>query len=483
MKLLRKFIIFALGAASLSTLSACNKSSDDDEDEAIPSSVGAYSSTLVSSFSIKANYKILANLDSVFFSIDQVSAQIYNADSLPCGTDVRKLVVNIGTPSTCSAAQLIFPSRFTGQDTVVDYLKNPTDSINFSKGPVMLRITASNGDDERSYQVKVNVHALKADSLQWTVEQQALPGSLAATAQHSVEFNGKYFSLATAAGRAELSVAENPLVGPWETTPIELPTAADVNTLRASADYLYLLANGRLWRSEDGLTWADTGSFGWTWLYGAVGEQLVGVNNGKWLTYPGNVTGDIPAEMPVSETSLLWSYSDAWFITPQAIMLGGVKADGSLSDSAWGFDGTAWMRLNGNVRSLPAARGWTLFPYFTYRTPGDKFFAAATLPCWIAMGGIRGNGTLQPDVYYSLDNGVNWLKAPENMQLPEGLTIGRSASVLIYDKEYTASRAIKPVSSWDCPYIVIQGGYGTQGSLLKRQAIGVINHLMFKPLQ
>ena len=51
----------------------------------------SYSSVAISSFHLSANDAI-AHLDSVYFSIDLERAQIYNADSLPYGTDVTALV-------------------------------------------------------------------------------------------------------------------------------------------------------------------------------------------------------------------------------------------------------------------------------------------------------------------------------------------------------------------------------------------------------
>lgn len=55
------------------------------------------SSALVRSFSLASNDSILANLDSVFFSIDLYTGQIYNADSLPFGTRIQALTPTILT--------------------------------------------------------------------------------------------------------------------------------------------------------------------------------------------------------------------------------------------------------------------------------------------------------------------------------------------------------------------------------------------------
>lgn len=118
---------------------------------------------MVSSFSLVANDSLLVNLDSVFFSIDLVNAKIYNADSLPYGTDVSHLVAKISTMGS-SVAELHIP-RPGKSDSIIDYLKRPNDSIDFSNGPVIFHIVALDKSTQRDYSISVNVHKVKPDSL------------------------------------------------------------------------------------------------------------------------------------------------------------------------------------------------------------------------------------------------------------------------------------------------------------------------------
>lgn len=46
-----------------------------------------------------------------------------------------------------------------------------------------------------------------------------------------------------------------------------------------------------------------------------------------------------------------------------------------------------------------------------------------------------------------------------------------------------ASRAVKPIESWDCPYIYLFGGTDLTGTLNDSVWRGVLNRLTFKPLQ
>lgn len=45
------------------------------------------------------------------------------------------------------------------------------------------------------------------------------------------------------------------------------------------------------------------------------------------------------------------------------------------------------------------------------------------------------------------------------------------------------SRAVTPITEWECPYIYLYGGYTPSGTLNKKIFRGVINRLSFKPLQ
>ena len=84
-------------------ISSCNSSNDEPTSGEIISS-SSNTSTLVSSFTLGSNKKVLYNLDSVYFSIDQEKNLIYNADSLPKGTDVSHLTVSVNFPTAIVTA-------------------------------------------------------------------------------------------------------------------------------------------------------------------------------------------------------------------------------------------------------------------------------------------------------------------------------------------------------------------------------------------
>ena len=166
----------------------CNTTSETLEYE-VPTSA------LVKSFSLSADTKVLDNLDKVFFSIDLVTGNIFNADSMPYGTKTDKLVPVI-TTGGASAVELVVP-RPGQSDTTYNYLENSTDSIDFSSGPVKLKIQSLNESVTKVYTIKVNVHNVKSDSLSWgDIAYMELPTSLPyVEAQHTLKFKGKAYCL------------------------------------------------------------------------------------------------------------------------------------------------------------------------------------------------------------------------------------------------------------------------------------------------
>lgn len=477
-QLTSKFIILAL--AGFVGLSAC-KSSDDDDEESVYSATDLGTSTLVTAFNIKPNTKVLANLDSVYFSIDQVNARIYNADSLPWGTDVRKLVVNVTAPSAANLS-IVMPSLADGTSVTV----TTSDSINFTGNGVWLRVTSADGSAERVYSVKVNVHQCNPDSLQWDATGTTLPAASVAglKEQQTVEMGARFYCLARGASQTVMLTATDPGQATWDSTPVtSLPADADINSLTATTDALYLLTeSGSLLTSANGINWTEAAT-GWTHLYGAYGNDALGVKNGGWATYPGGQSGSIPANMPVGGTSRLWTFTNDWAIKPQALFAGGIDAAGNYSTNAWGFDGVNWMQLSGLMqdRMLPAAAGMTLFPYFTFRL-NSSTFVVTRQSAWIAFGGYLADGSINDKVYVSLDNGVNWNLGADDLQLPAAIEPRCGASVILHDHTFN-SRAIRPITEWDAPYIYLFGGYDADGKLFNQVWTGVINRLTFKPLQ
>ncbi|MDE7375464.1 MAG: hypothetical protein K2N16_01300 [Muribaculaceae bacterium] len=501
-----KKLIPVLAIASTLSFAACHESD-------APYEFHLSSSVIVTGFSLSEDEKVLDSLENVFFSIDLVEAKIYNADSLPYGTKVSRLVPVISTPSTASMVQLEYP-RPGMSDSIVDYLTNSTDSIDFSNGPVKLRVKSQSGMVERVYEIKVNVHQVKADTLAWySVESAPLPTSMARPdAQRTVEFGGTYYCLTSKDTEYSLATTANPADPNWQNKAVAFGFDAKVESLRATDDALYILdKDGALYTSTDFATWTSTGQT-WHYAYGKYGNQLIGCKQegGKWViaNYPENKTWIMPANFPISGTSEPACYTPYMGTAMQLVMTGGRTAEGNTLAGSWSFDGQSWAYVT--LQSMPyALEDMAMVPYAIFETSSSNW-VPTEVPALLAFGGRDANGSINPLVLYSLDWGMSWQKAPTLMQMPESLPKVWGASAFVYSTEMSdaesragdwtkvghrglfpqcawpweiaASRVSKPVTEWECPAIYMLGGRNYFGETQTSMWRGVILRYTFKPL-
>lgn len=476
--MLKRFGIYVAAAALLCGSTACN-----DSDENYEISVD-YASTQVTAFSLRSDSKVLNNLDSIFFSIDLVRGRIFNADSLPFGTKTDRLLVDITTDG-CSTVEIHFP-RENKTDSIVDYLTNKNDSIDFSRGPVKLHLVSYDKIATRDYYIDVNVHKTISDSLYWDLEKPAsLPSDLSTIkAQRTLQYGNKVYTLTTDGARnACMHVADSP-VADGSSTRFTFPFTPRVNSLTATTSLLYILAeNGDLYSSANGIDWNSCG-VNWKSITAPYGSTLLGIAdvNGTLthVTYPlGGATSAVKPNFPVTGNSDAIRYTSEWGLQPQIITVGGLKADGTTTPTAWAYDGTAWACI---ADETPMdAEGLAVFPYYCCRTDTNTW-VASTRSVLVAMGGRHTAHKMQDTIYISYDLGFNWSKAPVSMQLPKKFPALYGSQVIV-NNEVMHSRAIRPITEWDTPYIYMYGGYTVTDELMPRVYRGVINRLQFKPLQ
>lgn len=500
--------IFAVGlVASTAVFTSCN---DDDSGEAEEI---VYGSTQVKSFKLKADAKVLSGLDSVFFSIDLVNAQIFNADSLPYGTRTNKLVLQISTDA-CSKVELNVP-RKNGSDTVINYLTNSTDSVDFSNGPVRLHLVSFDGKAERDYTIKVNVHNMVPDSLYWNeLAMHRLPANIAAPKQQkTVRTGDKVVCLTSDGSRYNIATTDNPFDDKWQVKSVDFGFTPEVSSLSATSDALYILAaDGTLYTSADGSAWTST-SQQWHSILGGYGETLLGVkataDGYSQVAYPAGTEAAAPADFPVEASSALSELTSKWAVNPQVVMLGGRKADGELTNAVWGYDGKNWTKISSKFPK--AVANAAMFDYRMAQTD-TLSWQTREVAVLIAMCGEEAEG-LNGKVYVSRNAGLDWKEGDELVQLPTYITPRTDAQAIVVNhtatvsrassaqwKEYSAkplprwwqaapalimpaSRAVAPVTEWEVPYIYLFGGYDADGYLCNTVWRGVINRLSFKPLQ
>lgn len=492
-------ISILIAALSYGILSSCSADNEDEEWNVL-----TYSNVAVKEFKLGKNDSILANLDTVFFSIDLNRGRIFNADSLPKGTRINGLTVSITLPEVSRA--MIYFTGEKGRDSI-DYTKSSTDTINFANGPVTLSLTSADGLATRDYLISVNVHRQNPDSLAWgSTALRALPTDLSLPVRsRSVELDGKYYCLtASATGEIDLAATSN-LQGDWDVTSVTLPEGANISSFSAADHKLFILNDkGRLFASADmARSWTDTG-VDMAHIYGAYGSELLGAArryDGRYvaLSFPSATDPaaavELPERCPVRGTSTLLVYTSEWSDKPMAIFTGGADASNRLSGSSWGFDGTRWADIS-IVPGLPR-QGMVVVPYIGYRS--DKYWITRDYRILMAFGGASESGVNDNELWITFDRGLHWVRGGVSLQPSSGLPALSFASAFVQDQtlsttldrsddEWTlCSEAVLPSHasidySWECPYIYIVGGYTNASILSPTIWRGAINRLTYKPL-
>ena len=504
----------AVVAAASLMLSACNSS----DDTTVINDPTDNSSTAITAFSLKTNKDVLNNLDSVYFSIDLNAAIIFNADSLPYGTDVSALSVNL---TTAGGGVKAFSPNADGTETAeIDLAAEPSTKLNFSQGPVRVLITSLDGEHQREYHVGVNVHKVVPDSLFWSqMARTSLPTVFSdPTAQKSVKLNEKAYCLTTDGSGYAMAVSSDPYANAWQTTRLAISSALDVKTFSATDDALYILAaDGSLLTSADGLSWTSTGTV-WKNIIGGFGSKLLGIaasgSADTFVSHPASVSGSVPADFPVSGFSDPVSFSTKWAQDGQIMIFGGLKSDGAPTGATWAYDGTQWARI---AESLPAASGYAVTACTICETDTVSWRLKET-DVLLAFGGTLADGQCNGNVYLSRDMGITWKKGDSYLQLPKYMPATSGADILVfYTTAYNGffsqgnsarsggrrwiempvaqlpsiylpgaaplSRAVAPVTTWDCPFLYMFGGTDAHGTLQNVVWRGVVNHFTFQPLQ
>lgn len=476
-------LLYILFFAIIPAFVACH----DEEEEPEEVTYSSATNTAVTSFTLRSD-TILENLESVFFTIDLRGKRIFNADSLPVGTDVSRLRVSIGYPTDAKEVVIRMQGGEYKGDAELNYLESEYDSIDFT-GKVFLKIVAQNEKDSTIYDVSVNVHKLNPDSIYWDqLAVKSLPSKDTPVEQKTVSYNGMVYSLIMTESGYKVYAIDNPILDNWVEHDVMFLFTPRINTFAATSDAFYILSNdGKLYRSEDACSWSIAPGSTQTYynLYGGYTDKLLAVvkisDDEFYRAYMYSVDrgdvdlGEIPLRLPVDGFSQLATYESEAALDPQVVMVGGSDMFGEYSSACWGFDGDKWAQISAS--ELPQMYGPMIIPYSRYKV--DSRWIATKYDVLIAIGGRDAYDNTNKRVFYSYDNGVYWVEGSSLMQFPDYFPTVVGAQAIVSGVEYTRSDYS---ITWECPYIYVFGGTDLAGNLNNTIWRGVLNRLSFKPL-
>ncbi len=483
-------LLFMLLAASV----ACNSKHEETEQTYTPSTLAA-----PNAFSLKKDSTISYKLDSVFFAIDLDKGLIFNPDSLPVGTDVSALVPVISFPATMSAVTIRYTDK-DGASAESNYSESPEAAINFSS-PVKITVVAQDGTTTCDYTVKVNVHRQNPSLMLWSdTGTGPLPSRMPAPKEsRAMTFRERSTLLIEEAdGSYTLASASQPSATLWDKATVDFPFTPDLRTAVAGKDNMFVLSqSGDLYSSADGLLWQPTGerwiALTGAWLNGVLGLKSTpqGVCHACW---PSGLTAETPADaaFPLEGFSNAGYVETEWAAMPVMFVFGGRKADGSLTDAVWAFDGENWA----NIAATPAIplEEAMLIPYWLAR-PTGSLWNYTNRDAWLIMGGKSSEGQSNRQVWYSLDNGVSWMAGGDDLDLPDTLPefIGADALVELKARSESAlswqkTRVLEPTVEgttihWLCPEIYVFGGRDASGNAFSDEVWrGALARFTFTPI-
>ena len=329
---------YLLLAILLGSLAACSKMSDSE--------VTLYDDAAITSFTLGTvnryvdGYKSTIKGSEYRFNIDQNSHTIYNADSLPKGSDVAHIVCGVTTYNN-SMAYVV-----SKDGTYMNY-HSSADSLDFTT-PRTFRVFSSNGSGYTDYTVKVNVHKEDPDSFVWKkMADIPVMNDLCA-----IKFNDRIYVFGNEGGTTKAYTTEDGSA--W--TAVTLPAMADADTWQntvATIDSLYIMGGTKIYRTHDLVTWDEDKSIVLDGtkidqLIGASDQEIYGIsNNGMLMTkYRGNLdmgswipadfesdfnTEDLPTE-DFTFTYYPMAYADS---TDYVVMAGTKQTDGVWHGHTW----------------------------------------------------------------------------------------------------------------------------------------------------
>lgn len=411
--------IFKVMCALLATtalLASCLKSDDD-------ATIILYNDTAITSFTLGTlnryvNTTSSAGVDSTYkeaivgsdykFSIDESTHCIFNRDSLPVGTDVKHVICSVTTLNNGG----VFVKNLNS-DSITYH--SSADSIDFSS-PRVFYVYAIDGSGREQYTVQLNVHQEEGEQFVWTRHTDNYDIA-ALEATKAITLNQEIFVYGAKDGKTigyKTTDGEN-----WNT----LAKVDDENAYRnmvALDGSLYMIANGTLQRSADGMVWdvvkdnvevAQLVASNSKELYGLTddGKMMLSADGGD--TWQEDALDEDASWLPQAETAYACTPVKMTYHADQIILAGISPAISSIAsvwrkisehDTQGQQDKWVYMeRSDDNRFALPQLKSLVMMPY------DDGILA------W----GVKDDGEFSP-IYQSRDNGLIW-KTNTRYKLPE----------------------------------------------------------------
>lgn len=399
----RKILAFIAVTVAIISLSSCLKDSDQSE-------ITYYEDTAVTGFSLgtlnrylhttKADgktdsiYKTTYNAKSYAFNIDQTKRLIYNVDSLPYGTDAKKMVCSVSAKNSGVIALVLKDKN--RKDSLAYY--NSADSLDLSS-PLRVRIFNMRGTSYRDYTVTVNIHKEQGTEFSWSHTTVAV---LASVGDRKMVGCGKELYLFGVQEGKTYVYRRNGKT--FEKLAASFGPEAYRNVV-AMGDKLYLLDGGKIFSSADGGTWKSLApatpnplarliGAGTQTLFAMTAKGIV-ASQDKGATWTAETLDAESSMLPDTDINLICMPTATNSDVERLILVG--TRDGKTR---------VWNKVN-DLGSATQQQPWSFYPEDEYNV--HTLPALANL--WVVSydGGLLATGGDLSQFYMSNDQGVTWI--------------------------------------------------------------------------
>lgn len=397
------------------------------------------------------------------FTIDQLSREIYNQDSLPIGADtiIDRILIDTFTVS----------GWITSRDEMNingDTIFNKADSVDLRKAVnnetgMKFKVHAPDGVTVNEYTLKIRMHKQDPDSLVWNLMSSPLPVPAPASGQKAVLFNNELWVFTQdAAYKTAIQPDENnkyPSDCNWtKEAYTSFPNNAQLSSLVTlsgdNGQKLYIVTTANtVYSSSNGSDWNEENRFGsdvQALIASFPNILTVITGNGVYTTKDDGVTKESGEFSGTNfPTENIYSTNFESNYQPQVMIVGKTGNDQSEQTVPWvSSNGSYWVPLNNTAYNVYCPK--LANPVVMYY--GENYY----------IFGSKEENKL--DAIYTSVDGISWRKPQRKFLLDKDMT------------EITAPYSIVV----NAPYIwVIFGGDGSTNAVWR----GHLNKLMSAEVQ
>ena len=343
------------------------------------------------------------------FIINQNEGLIYNADSLPFGTDVSKVVVSI-TADT-------YGIYVVAEN---DSLWEEGDSLDF-RTPIQFKVMSEMGTYGRIYTAKINVHQQEPELLTWQKMENNFSKNI--QKQKAIYLNNCFYVFAEQESQVAMTKSTDGQT--WSTLEdINIPAKADYSSVMVWGNQLYILATQNLYSSNDGISWEKVETEQainqlFANIHNENSQKLIGVDpEGYYIESEDGINWTrhekLPADFPKSGHQFVNYTLNTNNKISRTILLGNNEEVSDTTTTVWmqidsDHDWTA-LTMDVETNACPNLENAALIHYngslYTFGGEGQK------------------DGTIEAfsTFFKSIDNGITWEAVTENMIFPEEFT-------------------------------------------------------------